>query len=147
MSWRERWASRPVWARCVLAVYLIGFADGTGAHVRDLVQGGLHVYAYAPVAAQLFFVALVLLDPLVFVLVLLVRSAGVWLAAAVMTGDMAANWFVNFSVSSAYRSRHLSPAGLVPITLFGLFVLVSFVPLQRSLSACATPRGHAAVDG
>ena len=126
---RARWASQPVWARWVLGAYLAGFADGTGAHVRDLARGGLHAYAFAPVTAQVFFVALVLLDPLVIVLVALARPAGVWLAAAVMAADIAVNW----AALAVRRSRFLSPAaGLLPITLFGLFVLISFVPLLRS---------------
>jgi hypothetical protein len=119
----------------VLAAYLIGFADGTGAHVRDLVRGGLQAYAYAPAAVRVFFMALVLLDPVVFVLVLLVRPAGICLAAAVMIADMAANWLVHWSAAPEYRARFLPLAGLLPITVFGLFVLVSFIPLRRSLSA------------
>jgi hypothetical protein len=31
---RSAWAALPGWARWVLAVYLIGFADGTAAHAR-----------------------------------------------------------------------------------------------------------------
>jgi hypothetical protein len=138
-SWRERWASQPVWARWVLAAYLVGFADGTGAHVRDLIRGGLQAYAYAPAAAQVFFVALVLLDPVVFVLVLLMRPAGIWLAGAVMLADMAANWFVNWSAPPEYRLKFLPPVGLLPITLFGVFVLVSLIPLRRSLAARTVP--------
>ncbi len=133
MSWRERWASQPVWAKCVLVAYLIGFADGTGAHIRDLARGGLHAYAFAPAAAQVFFVSLVLIDPLVAVLVVRMRPAGVWLAGAVMAADMTANWLVNWSAPAEYRSRFLAPVGLLPITVFGLFVLASLVPLRRSL--------------
>jgi hypothetical protein len=134
---RARWARQPVWARWVLGIYLAGFADGTGAHIRDLSRHGLHAYAFAPAAAQVFFVALVLLDPLVFVLVLLTRPAGAWLAAAVMAADLTVNWLVNWSALAEGRSRFLSSAGLLPITLFGLFVLITFIPLQRALRASA----------
>jgi hypothetical protein len=82
-----------------------------------------------------FFVGLVLLDPLVFVLVLWMRPAGAGLAAAIMAADMATNWYVNWSAAPEYRARFLPPAGLVPITVFGLFVLISFIPLRRSFSA------------
>jgi hypothetical protein len=71
-----------------------------------------------------------LLDPLVVVLVLRMCPAGVWLAGAVMAADIAANWFVNRQDPSFLRQA----LGLLPITLFGLFVLASMVPLQRSLS-------------
>ncbi len=104
-----RWASQPGWARWVLVAYLIGFADGTGAHVRDLARGGLHAYGLAPVPLQVFFSGLVLLDPLVFGLVLLARPAGAWLAGAVMAADMAANWYLRLSVGPEDRGRFLSP--------------------------------------
>ncbi|MGB6455544.1 MAG: hypothetical protein WBH47_13795 [Streptosporangiaceae bacterium] len=135
MRWRERWARLPMWARCVLGAYAAGFTDGTGAHVRDLARRGLNAYGFAPAAVQVFFVSLVLLDPLVVVLIVRVCRAGVWLAGSVMAADMAANWFV----SRASLSLLLRPAaGLLAITVFGLFVLISVIPLQRCLSAAAS---------
>lgn len=64
---RRAWADVPRWARWVLAVYLIGFADGTADHVRWMTRGGIHAYAqsYPQIAIQVFFVSLVVLDPLV----------------------------------------------------------------------------------
>ena len=121
-----------MWARCVVVAYAAGFTDGTGAHIRDLARSGVNAYRFAPPAVQVFFVSLVLLDPLVVVLIMRVCRAGVWLAASVMTADMAANWFVN----RASPSLLLRPAaGLLPITVFGLFVLISAIPLQRCLAA------------
>jgi hypothetical protein len=78
---RRAWADVPRWARWVLVVYLIGFADGTADHVRWMTRGGIHAYAssYPPVAARVFFVSLVVLDPLVVVLVAFVRREGIWL--------------------------------------------------------------------
>jgi hypothetical protein len=71
---RRAWAGLPGWARWVLAVYLIGFAQGAGAHIRDLMRGGIHAYSLLPQAwIQVFFVSLVLLDPLVVVLAGFVR--------------------------------------------------------------------------
>jgi len=119
----------PRWARWVLAVYLIGFADGTADHVRWMTRGGIHAYApsYPQIAIQVFFVSLVVLDPLVVVLVAFVRREGIWLAAAVMALDLAANWTGNWA-----RIRH-DWASNVPwlITLFGVFVLVTALPLLR----------------
>jgi hypothetical protein len=113
----------------VLAVYLIGFADGTADHVRWMTRGGIHAYApsYPQIAIQVFFVSLVVLDPLVVVLVAFVRREGIWLAAAVMALDLAANWTGNWA-----RIRH-DWASNVPwlITLFGVFVLVTALPLLR----------------
>ena len=137
MRWRDRWASQPLWARCLLVAYAVGFTDGTGAHIRDLAHRGLRAYSgYGPVAAQVFFVSLVFLDPLVVVLVLRMRPAVVWLAGAVMAVDLAANWFDNWPSLTAEPPRLV---GMLPITLFGLLVLASMVPLRRSLSATGSP--------
>ncbi|MFJ3308435.1 hypothetical protein ACIPSA_36360 [Streptomyces sp. NPDC086549] len=75
---REQWGGQPVWARWVLAVYVIGFVEGTCAHLLDVARGGIHAYAsFQQVALQIFFVSLAVLDPLVAVLVGLVRKEGV----------------------------------------------------------------------
>ena len=95
---RSAWAALPGWARWVLAVYLIGFADGTAAHARDLARAGFHAYSGFPqVPLRVFFISLVLLDPLVVVLAALVLPAGIWLAAVVMVLDVAANTAGNWS--------------------------------------------------
>ena len=66
-------------------MYLIGFAQGTGAHIRDLMHGGIHAYSSLPQAwIQVFFVSLVVLDPLVVLLGAFARREGIWLAAGVM---------------------------------------------------------------
>ena len=94
---RTEWTGLPRWARWVLAAYLTGFADGTAAHVRAQAQGGIHAYsAFSQVPLQVFFVCLVVLDPLVTVLAGFVRRAGIWLAAGVMALDMTANWAGNW---------------------------------------------------
>ena len=122
----------PWWARWVLAVYLVGFAQGAGAHIRDLVRGGIHAYSAVPqVWIQVFFVSLVVVDLLVVVLAAFVRREGIWLAAGVMVLDVAANWIVNWPWLQADPARLLRPVGLLPITLFGVFVLVTALPLLR----------------
>jgi hypothetical protein len=83
---RAKWAVLPVWAKWVLALYMIGFADGTADNVRWMTNGGIHAYAssYPQVPIQVFFVILVVADPLIVVLLGLVRREGIWLACAVM---------------------------------------------------------------
>jgi hypothetical protein len=124
-----------LWARWVLAVYLIGFLEGACVHILDLVRDGIHAYASFPqVPLQVFFVSLAILDPLIAVLVGLVRRQGVWLAGAVMATDVFANWWGN---------RHWlqdAPARLVrltPISLFGLFVVAFLLPLHRTVARTA----------
>ena len=73
----RRWALLPRWARWVLAVYLTGFAEGTGDHVWWMLHGGTHAYsAFGSAPVQVFLIALIVLDPLTVVLAGLVRRAG-----------------------------------------------------------------------
>jgi len=113
-------------------VYLAGFAQGAGAHVRDLVRGGIHAYSSVPqVWIQVFFISLVVVDLLVVVLAGFVRREGIWLAAGVMVVDVAANWIANWPSLQGDPARQLRPVGLLPITLFGVFVLATALPLLR----------------
>lgn len=113
-------------------MYLIGFAQGFGAHIADLAHGGIHAYSAIPHAwIQVFFVSLVVLDPLVAVLAGSVRREAVWLAAGVMALDVTANWIANWPSLHADPAPLLRPVGLLPITLFGMFVVVTALPLVR----------------
>lgn len=56
-----------------------------GCSRQDLARAGLHAYAGFPsVPLRVFFVSLVLLDPLVVALCAFARPSGVWLAAVVI---------------------------------------------------------------
>ncbi|MFD8568437.1 hypothetical protein [Streptomyces sp. NPDC059639] len=142
---RERWGRQPVWVRCALAVYVIGFLVGTRTHVVDVARDGVHAYAMFPqLPLRVFFVGLVVLDPLVVVLVALVRRDGLRLAAAVMLLDMCGNWWGNWHWSRDDPSKLLV---LLPLTLFGVFVLASVVPLHRSLGTLRPPSVRRAGGG
>ena len=124
---RERWTRLPAWARWVVAVYVIGFVDGTVVHVRQLAHGGIHAYAgfgYVPV--QVFLVLLVVLDPVTALLCAFVRRAGIWLAVLIMTLDVAANWAGNW---------YAMPRFLVTFWVGELFASSS----SRPCSHCSVP--------
>jgi hypothetical protein len=82
-----------------------------------------------------FFVGLVVLDPVVVALAGFVRRGGIWLAAGVMALDVTANWIGNWPSLHADPARLLGPVGLVPITLFGVFVLVTAQPMLHVMKA------------
>ncbi|MEU6461606.1 hypothetical protein [Streptomyces sp. NPDC046976] len=77
---------------------------------------------------QVFFIALTVLAPLVAVLPRYARPVGVLLAAVVMTADALGNRYVNRSRPGADRARPPHPVGMLPLTLFTLFVLASAIP-------------------
>ena len=144
---RARWAALPGWARWVLGLCMIGFADGTGDHVRWMLHGGIHAYAaaYPAVVIQVLLVGLIVADPLTVALAGLVRPAAVWLAAVIMMLDMLANWYGNWSRIAGGRGRLLDTAPWL-ITAFGLFVLATAPALLhaiRSRRPAATAGGNA----
>ncbi len=97
-----------------------------------MARGGLHAYSSVPQTwIQVLFVSLVVLDPLVVALTGFVRREGIWLAA-VMVLDVAANWTGNWPWLAEDPARLLRPVGLLPITLFGMFVLATALPLLRA---------------
>ncbi|MFG2310891.1 hypothetical protein ACGFS9_19780 [Streptomyces sp. NPDC048566] len=108
---------------------------GTRTHVLDIARGGVHAYAMFPqVALQVFFVGLVVLDPLVVVLVGLVRREGIVAAGVVMVLDVVGNWWANWHWLRDDPSRLLR---LLPLTLFGVFVVVMAPCLLRSVARTA----------
>ncbi|WP_433453627.1 hypothetical protein ACQPXS_35835 [Streptomyces sp. CA-142005] len=137
---RERWVGLPLWARWVLAAYVVGLLEGTCAHLLDLTRGGIHAYASYPLVSQVLFIGMVFLDPLAAVLVGLLRKEGIWLAGAVMVFDVCANWFGNWSWVRNHPVRLVHPVGLLPITAFGLFVVVFLIPMLRTVAASMQPR-------
>jgi len=116
----------PRWARITLGVYAGAFLVGTVSHLLDIALQGAQVYAAAPPVLRAFFVALVVLDPLVVVLVLRRRRAGVLLALAVMVADVGANLAMT-AIDPTWRLA-------VTLPLFGVVVLATALPLWRVLS-------------
>ncbi|MEU2718676.1 hypothetical protein [Streptomyces sp. NPDC007205] len=116
-------------------MYAVGFLEGTAAHGYFLVTGGLDAYNYAPMLVQLLFHVLLLLDPLVALLIIRARPVGPLLAAAVMLADTAGNWSVAWSQVMTHPTTFLLPIGLLPITLFGIFVLGTALPFRRALTS------------
>ncbi|MGD3106521.1 hypothetical protein [Streptomyces sp. YGL11-2] len=129
--------------RGALALYGIGFFQGACWHIVDLARGGIHGYApFAPLPLRVFFACLLVLDPLLVVLVGRVRPAGVPLAGGVMVLDTAANWIVNWPQVHRDPALLLRPVGLLPITLFCVFVLATQVPLLRAIGGGGRTQGR-----
>ena len=81
-------------------------------------RGGVHACSWLPQAwIQVFFVSLVVLDPLVVVLAAFVRWEGIRLAAGVMVLDVAAYWIGDWPSLDEDPARLLRRVSLLPITL------------------------------
>ncbi|MFG2884342.1 hypothetical protein ACGFYV_18960 [Streptomyces sp. NPDC048297] len=143
-----RRGAQPRWARWVAVVYVVGFAEGAASHACFVAVGGVHAYRHWPMVSQLLFHALLVLDALAAVWTVRVRPAGPVLGAAVMVADLTANWWGN----RVGLARHpldylLQPIGLLPFTLFGLFVLATAAPLHRSFRRAGRPGSRTSPPG
>ncbi len=74
------------------------------------------------------------------VLLARLRPFAVIVACAVMTVDVSANYYVNWPQISQHPDYLLRPLGLLPFTLFALFVAVTASPLYRHLARIAGAR-------
>lgn len=116
----------------VLALYVACFADGTAAHLSDVLRFGWQAHHLDPVPLRAFWTALAILDPTVIALLLLGwRRTGLLLALGIMLADVSAN---------SYAALLLHDTGFgvaLPLQcLFLGFVLGSFAflwpPSQRN---------------
>jgi hypothetical protein len=106
-------------ARLLRWLWIAGFAVGTTTHVADLVVGGADVYVGFHPALRAFWISLTLGDPLVIVLLLLRRRAGVVLGLVVILADIAVNWSVIAVVGG------IPVWGAVNQTVFAVLLLAS----------------------
>ena len=121
--------------RLVRLVFIIGFLEGTLAHAYDLADGGLHAFRGFPLVSQILFQSLLVLDPLAAALVWRRISSAPVLGAAIMIADDTANWQGNWTAVRTDPGMLLRPYGLPVLTLFGVFVLLTALPLRRSFTA------------
>ncbi|MBF9070889.1 hypothetical protein [Streptacidiphilus fuscans] len=133
------WGERPRWARWVSVIWIVGFVEGTGAHLLDLISGGLHAYHAWPLPSQVLFHALLVVDLLVAVLVARGLPSGPPLGAAVMVTDLTANYQGNWSGLLHEPLAYVGVTGLLPMTLFGLFVVGTALPLGRAFRGIVRP--------
>jgi hypothetical protein len=111
--------------RVLQVLWVLGFAIGTTTHILDLILGGAAAYAGFPDLVRLFWVSLTVLDPLVIVLVLLRRRAGIYLGIGVIVVDIVVNWTVLLTLGG------ISWWGVISQTLFAVFLGVSAPHLWR----------------
>lgn len=128
--------------RWIAAGYVVGFTEGACSHLYCLWAGGIHAYRGDPVVIQLLFHAMLVFDALVVALIARAHPIGPPAAATVMVIDGAANWWTLAGDVVRRPLHYLVPFGLLPITLFGVFVLATAVPLRRAMAEGREPAPH-----
>jgi hypothetical protein len=78
-------------ARVVLGLLVLGLLVGTATHLENIVRTGLVPRPELPIACNLFWSALTVLDPLAVGVLLLRPRAGVLLVLAIMAVDLTVN--------------------------------------------------------
>ena len=105
--------------RVVQVVWIAGFVIGTTTHVMDLASGGANTYEPLPMAVRVFWISLTLFDPLVVMLLVFRRRAGLVLGLAVILVDIAVNWTVFVAIDG------LSLFAVVCQTAFAIFLVAT----------------------
>ena len=123
----------PGWAQFCLFVYAACFVEGLGSHIRDLVLYGFHAYDWAVWPWRVMWYSFLLIEPVAVWLALRARWAAAPLGIAIMAGDLPPNWYYNWSAIKADPGLFWAPVGLLPMSSFGLFVVITGVPLWRLL--------------
>jgi len=78
-------------ARLVLLLLIAGLVVGTASHVENLARSGLVARPELPLGCNVFWSALVIIDPVAALALLLKPRAGVVLVAGIMAVDLAVN--------------------------------------------------------
>ncbi|WP_143094428.1 hypothetical protein [Streptacidiphilus jiangxiensis] len=82
------------------------------------------------------------LDVLAVVLTVRASPAAPPLAAFAISADAFGNWWTQAGNVVRHPLDYLAPFGLLPITLFGVFVLATAIPLHRALAAPPSAAGQ-----
>lgn len=128
--------------RVLLLLYCLGFGLGGVNHVIDLVAMGPMPYTEDPLIWNALMTSLAVLDPLVVVLLLARRRAGVALAAAVATLILTMN--VSLTVKQLVETKTLFHEWLYLNGTFILLVLSTAGRLWRTAPRRARELRHPA---
>ena len=127
--------------KVIFAIYIFGFCYGTTNHIIDIHRDGLLGYDYVPLAINIYWTTLTVLDPLAIILLLFLPFLGMVLSVLIMITDLA----VNISVALYYylQTGTFADGRLFLQIAFGLFVFIT-VPLawKRIKGSYMTPPPH-----
>ncbi|WP_435188697.1 hypothetical protein [Streptomyces sp. bgisy126] len=129
ITWMHHAPRRVVVSVCAIAAVLV--LVGASAHVTDLLRHGLHPYDWAPDWLNLYWSSLALFDVLAAVFLIRGRRLGTDLACAVVSTDLAANWYAVYGIQ---HSDLAAQPGLQRLTAFTVLVLATAPFVRRHLS-------------
>ncbi|WP_245766641.1 hypothetical protein [Streptomyces colonosanans] len=129
IEWMHRTPRWVVMLVCVIAAGLLFV--GAVAHITDLFHHGLRPYSWAPGWLNLYWSSLALFDPLAAALLVGGKRRGTDLACAIMTTDLAANWYATYGIQ---HSTLVAQPGLQRLIAFAVLVLGTAPFIRRHLT-------------
>lgn len=109
-------------SRWILWIYVGGFLLGACAHIRDIIWRGFPPYTDVPLAINVYWTSLIVLDLLVASCLLVQRRLAALLAVAVMASDILVDVY---EASKLGHQSILTNFPLQGICVFGVFVFVT----------------------
>jgi hypothetical protein len=129
-AFRVMWRRYPRVVKILFAVYALGFLFGTWNHVLDLRHGGFLPYTYAPLAFNIYWTSLTVLDPLAVFLLFVLPYYGMVLAVFIMVSDLAVNLYAGCIL---FPGTTMSDTTLLSQAAFSLFLFVTVPMAWRKL--------------
>jgi hypothetical protein len=120
--WR-RWRGAPRSVQLLVAIEVAALGYGGLVHVVQLATGGWPPYGWAPAWLAAYFVSLTVFDPLAAWLLWAGRPAGLYLSAAVLATDAAANGYAGYGLSSATTADRVTQAVITALAVTALVML------------------------
>ena len=122
--------------KLILLIYMFCFLWATKNHVIDIWRGGLLPYKYAPLAFNIYWTSLTLLDPITIILLYCLPYHGMIVAVLIMVSDIAVNLYATYAL---WNSDLFSNTILQLQILFGIFLFLT-VPILWKRIAASTSR-------
>jgi hypothetical protein len=134
---RPKWSDYPRIVKIFFVIYMLCFLWATKNHILDIWRGGFLPYSYAPLAFNIYWTSLTLLDPLAIVLLYYLPYHGMVLAVLIMVSDIAVNLYATYSFGN---SDIFSDRLLQLQILFGIFLFLTVPILWKKVTASTSKK-------
>jgi hypothetical protein len=108
---------------------------GGVVHVVQVLTDGWPPYAWAPGWLAIYFVCLTLFDPLAAALLLAGRPFGLYLGAAILVTDAAANAYADYGLTGTTLTNRIAQGAISILALAALLALPRIRPWMRGSRA------------
>lgn len=134
---RPKWNDYSRMVKLVFVIYMLCFLWATKNHILDIWRGGFLPYTYAPLALNIYWTSLTLLDPLAITLLYYLPYHGMVLAVLIMVSDIAVNLYATYSL---WNSDLFSNILLQLQMLFGIFLFLTVPILWKRVAASTSKK-------